>query len=182
VVVLQVQRLAAPDELEETCRRVRECFGDCRIIVVAAAATAAFVQHLGCAEHVVRMTRWTGPRMRALARRLLRRGATDTCIVFDAAAWPGPARLELLALAMHTPLCYRELGGEVTPLSRRRLWSRLTADLILALLAGAAGAVAAAVVALGLAVSWPLLARPQRREMLRRQRIRRWNDEWLRRL
>jgi hypothetical protein len=102
--------------------------------------------------------------------------------VFDAAAWPGPARLELLALVMHTPLCYRELGGEVRPLSRARLWSRLIADLILALLAGAAGAVAAAVVALGLVVSWPLLARPQRREMLRRQRIRRWNDEWLRRL
>ena len=181
-MVLQVQRLAAPGELEETCRRVREYFGDCRIIVVAAAATAAFVQHLGCAEQVVRMTRWSRPRMRALARRLRRRGTTDTCIVFDGAAWPGPARLELLALAMRTPLCYRELGGAVTPLSRRRLWSRLTADLILALLAGIAGAVAAAVVTLGLVVSWPLLARPRRREMLRRQRIRRWNDEWLRRL
>jgi len=182
VVVLQTQRLAAPEELDETCRRVREYFKHCRIIVVAGAATAMLAEHLGCAEEVVRMTRWSGRRMRALVRRLLRRGATDACIVYDSAAWPGPARLELLALAMRTPLCYRALGGEVRPLSRARLWSRFVANMMLALLAGALGALAAMLVAVGFLASWPLLARPRSTMNRRRQRIRKWNDEWLRRL
>jgi hypothetical protein len=182
VVVLQTQRLAAPQELEETCGRVREYFGDCRIVVVAGAATAMFVERLGCAEHVVRMSRWSGRRTRALVRRLSRRGATDTCIVYDSASWPGPARLELLALAMRTPLCYRALGGGVRPLSRARLWSRFVAGIVLALLAAAAGAAAAMMVAVGLLASWPLLARPHQRAIRRRRRIREWNDEWLRRL
>jgi hypothetical protein len=182
VVVLQILRLAAPEELQETCHRVREYSGDCRVVIVASAATAAFVNRLGCAERVVTMTRWSRPRIRALARRLRRRGATDTCIVFDAAPRPGPARFELLALAMRTPLCYRELGGKVRPLSRSRLWSRCIADIALAGLAGVAGTLAAMVVALGLLIVQPLLARPQRQFDRRRRRIRQWNDEWLRRL
>jgi len=182
VLVLQVQRLGALDEIEETCRRVRECFGACRIVIVSSPPTQGFVAQLECVDDVLRMSRWTRPRVLALVRRLRRRGVSDTCIVYDSAASPGPARLELLALAMATPLCYRELGGAVRPLSRARLWARFAADIALALLAAGAGLVAAAVIGAALVISQPLLVRPSRRERRQRRRTRAWNDEWVRRL
>jgi len=182
VLVLQVQRLAAMEELEETCRRVREYCGGCRIIIVASAATGMFVEHLGCAEDVLRITRWSGRRMRALVRRALRRGVTDTCIVYDSTAAPGPARLELLALAMRTPLYYRQLGGAVRPLSRGRLWARFIAGIALAGLAAGFGALAGAAAGAGLVITQALLATRRGRAHRRRHRIQDWNEEWLRRL
>jgi len=182
IVVLQVQRLAALGEIEETCRRAREYWGDCRIMVVAGPATRPFVQQLGCAEEVLPMQRWNRRRMLALVRRLRRRGATDACIVYDSAASPGPARLELLALAMGTPVHYRELGGPVKPLSRARLWVRFCADAALAALSAGAGAAVAVLVGAALLMSRPFLASPRRQADLRRRRIRLWNNYWLRKL
>jgi len=182
VLVLQVQRLAALWEVQETCRRAREYFGDCRVIVLADAAASPFVERLGCADEVVCMSRWNRRRMHALVRRLRRRGVTDTCITYDSAAQPGPARLEWLALAMRKPVCYREVGGAIAPISRARLVARLAAEATLAALAAIAGAAAAMMMTGALLLSALALASPRRRETRRRRRIAAWNREWLRRL
>lgn len=177
-----MQRLAAPQEVVETCRRVREALGPCRVIIVAGAATAPLLRSLGCADEVVRMSRWTAARVRALLRRLRRRGVTDTCLVYDSAAQPGPARLELLALLLGAPLYWRQPVGGLARLSRSRLWLRLLGEMILALLAAASGAIAGLIVALALAAVQPLLARPRARDNRQRQRLRLWKQWWLRRL
>jgi hypothetical protein len=181
ILVLQAQRLGALDELEDTCRRIREFCGECRIVMIASASTGQFVDHLGSAYQVLRISRWTLPRVRALVRRLQRRGISDTCLVYDSAASPGPARMELLALLTRRPLLWLELGGPVRRISRARLWARFGAGVFLAGLAAAGGAAAMLIVGLALivAASW---VRIRRQARVRRQRISAWNEEWRRRL
>jgi hypothetical protein len=182
VLVLQAQRLAALSELEETCRRARQHFGGCRVVVLADAMTSALIKRLGYADEVLRMSRWSCGRMRALLRRLERRGVTDMAIAYDSAALPGPARLEWLALASRKPIYFRETGGPLAPISRARLTARLAAEALLAALAMVAGAAVAIMVAGALLLTQPMLIGRRRREQRRRQRISAWSREWLRRL